>query len=132
MADIIADVLRTLKAERDKIDAAIQALQTDQPTVGAPIQAAVPLIDGRFAGKSLSLAAKAVLAESNRPMHVNELVEAIEQNGLVIASADKPNNVGAVLNGRMKRKGDVKRVDRGTWQIVELNEEEPSNPFDDM
>lgn len=127
--DPYAVVLGDLRAQRDKIDHAIAAIEAlrggatstpahhpDKPSAPSQSQR---MGAGAFLGLTIVDAAKKLLAHERRQLNNAEIVEKLGQGGLVLNSADKLNTVGSVLNRRFIQVGDVVRVGRGTWGLKE-------------
>lgn len=124
--DPYAIVLADLKAQRDRIDQAIQAIesvraggsQTAAPAGPQRPQEAV-IGDGAFHGMSISEATKKLLGIRKKQMTNTEILAELKAGGMVLTSADPLNTVGAVLTRRFKETGDIVRVERGTWGLKE-------------
>lgn len=149
--DPYAVVLNDLRAQRDKIDNAIAAIEalrghadgamalakSAQGHGAAIIRAEGP---GAFLGLTIVDAAKKLLARERRQLNNAEIVEKLKSGGLVLNSADAMNTVGSVLNRRFIQVGDVVRVARGTWGLKEwypnrsfkpsAKSDDPSRPTD--
>lgn len=122
--DAYAVVLADLKAQREKLDHAISAIEALRGTGGS--SSGPPrspenkgLGAGAFLGMTIVDAAKKLLAHERRQLTNAEIVERLRDGGLVLNSADKLNTVGSVLNRRFMQVGDVVRVGRGTWGLKE-------------
>ncbi len=62
-------------------------------------------------------AAKVVLSEMNKPMHVKDIVTEIEKRGLFKFGAKNP---AAVLSGALNKKSDTfDKTDSGTYCLKE-------------
>jgi hypothetical protein len=128
--DAYEAVLQDLRAQREKIDTAISAIEAlrPQPTtndvsikVGSSPEEVLTPSTGKFAGKTIAEAAEQVLSEAGGgPLHVSKIVDAITSQGVVITSADASNTVGSVLNRRAKEKGKLRRIGRGTWVLEDI------------
>lgn len=124
--DPYAIVLADLKAQRDRIDQAIQAIESVRAGgSSAGVQAAQPrpqdtaLGDGAFHGMSISEATKKLLGVRKKQMTNTEILAELKAGGMMLTSADPLNTVGAVLTRRFKDTGDIVRVERGTWGLKE-------------
>ena len=124
--DPYAIVLADLRAQRDKIDQAIQAIESVRATGAAqPSHAAQPartngaIGDGAFHGMSIAEATKKLLGIRKKKMTNTEILAELKAGGMVLTSVDPLNTVGAVLTRRFKETGDIVRVDRGTWALKE-------------
>lgn len=125
-SDPYAIVLADLRAQRDRIDQAIQAIESVRSGVG---QTAAPAAqsraqetsigDGAFHGLSISEATKKLLGIRKKKMTNTEILAELKAGGMVLTSADPLNTVGAVLTRRFKETGDIVRVERGTWGLRE-------------
>jgi hypothetical protein len=137
LSDPYAVVLADLKAQREKIDAAISAIESLRGVSSTPPQPAaekapVHMGAGAFLGMSIPDAAKKLLAHERRAMANPEIWEKLKAGGLHLNSADPVNTVGSVLSRRFDKIGDIVRVGRGTWGLVEWypgrNFKKPSAP----
>jgi hypothetical protein len=125
--DAYAVVLADLRAKRDQIDAAIQAIETLRASVGpAPAPQAAPLPNqtsqldaGAFLGMSIPDATKKLLSIKKQALNNAVIVTELKSGGMALKSADPLNTVGAVLSRRFHDVGDIVRVDRGTWGLKE-------------
>lgn len=124
--DPYAIVLADLKAQRDRIDQAIQAIELVRSGSSTGTQAAnsirapeTGLGDGAFLGLSIAEATKKLLGARKRNMTNSEILAELKAGGMVLTSADPLNTVGAVLTRRFKETGDIVRVERGTWGLRE-------------
>jgi hypothetical protein len=125
--DPYAVVLADLRAKRDQIDQAIQAIEsvrgggsyakTNSQLVaseGAPNDA------GAFLGISIADAAKKLLTIRKQAMGNADIAAALKQGGLVMsANTDPQNMVGSILTRRFEKVGDIVRVGRGIWGLKE-------------
>lgn len=119
---VIADLLR----QRDEIDTAIQAIQRVHTKVaagaaGAPTapSGARPEASGDFLGLSIAEAAKKLLSLRRRNMTTTEIAEGLKSAGYPMTAAEPGNVVGSVLARRFDNVGDVVRVARGQWGLLE-------------
>lgn len=126
-------VLADLKAKRDQIDAAIQAIEVlrhGPPSLANPAMAKKTIIGGAglpeesgvdgpgaFLGLTIVDAAIKLLKARRRSLTNAEIVAAFDAGGLILGSEDKLNTVGSVLNRRFNLTGDIVRVGRGTWGL---------------
>ena len=126
--DPYAVVLNDLRAQRDKIDNAIAAIESVRGNTAsasaAPEGGGANVADradgpGAFLGLTIVDAVKKLLARERRQMNNSEIVEKLKAGGLVLSSTDAMNTVGSVLNRRFMQNGDVVRVARGTWGLKE-------------
>lgn len=121
--DAYALVLADLKAQRDRIDQAIQAIEAIRGGASAQNQPAMhtnaPTQGGEFLGMSIADAAKKLLAMRRKPMNNTSILAELRSGGLVLTAADPLNTVGAVLSRRFHEVGDIVRVERGTWGLKE-------------
>lgn len=123
--DPYAAVLADLKAKRDQIDQAIQAiegLRTNAPATTSAASTPPPLAaDGRgaYLGMSIPDAAKKVLASRRQTMGNAEILAALKAGGLHLNSQQPINTIGSVLTRRFHVVGDIVRVGRGTWGLME-------------
>jgi hypothetical protein len=121
-------VLADLKAQRDRIDQAIAAIESVRGTGAAsrPVSAATPATSqpsvdepGAFLGMTIPDAAKKLLASRRKTLGNAEIVAAFKAGGLAMNSVDPINTVGSVLTRRFNTIGDIVRVGRGTWGLAE-------------
>ena len=134
-------VLDDLRKQRDKIDTAIQAIQVVRGMLpqtiamkGASASAVIGTIaadvdlprgadDGapkRFAGLSISEAAKKILADNpNQKMSSAEIGVALQAGNFPMTTNDPANTVASVLTRRFNNVGDIIRVSRGQWGLAE-------------
>lgn len=126
--DPYAVVLADLRAKREQIDQAIQALESlrggaapvpAKPNVvlGAPADDADG--PGAFLGMTIVDAAKKLLASRRRTLSNSEILAAFKTGGLALSSADPLNTVGSVLTRRFNQVGDIVRMGRGVWGLAE-------------
>ena len=124
--DPYAIVLADLRAQRDRIDQAIQAIESVRGGVSAsqwqapssngnhPAQE-----DGAFLGMSISEATKKLLQMRKKAINNTAILAELRAGGLVLTANDPLNTIGAVLSRRFNDIGDIVRVDRGTWGLKE-------------
>jgi hypothetical protein len=149
--DPYAVVLADLRAKRDQIDQAIQAIESVRGNAGAvrvnsQLSEAAPTPNdaGAFLGMSIADAAKKLLLIRKQAMGNADIAAALKQGGLVMsANTDPQNMVGSILTRRFEKVGDVVRVGRGIWGLkewypnrsfktkgaVEVATSEPSEPL---
>lgn len=118
-----AAMIADLRAQRDKIDVAIAALEALGGNGGAQVPASEQntAIDqpGAFLGMSIPEAAKKLLAAKRQPMKNPDIAAAFKAGGLHLNSKDPVNTVGAVLSRRADDFGDIVKVGRGTFGLKE-------------
>lgn len=119
-------VLADLRAKREQIDQAIQALESlrgapSVPSKGVPAVSIDASIDtpGAFLGMTIAEAAKKLLAAQRRVIGNVEMAAAFKAGGLALNSADPVNTIGAVLSRRAQNIGDVVKMGRGQWGLPE-------------
>ena len=126
--DPYAVVLADLRAKRDQIDQAIQALESLRgnaaPTTSKPATVRhTPADDadgpGAFLGMTIVDAAKKLLASRRRTLSNAEILAAFKSGGLAMSSADPLNTVGSVLTHRFNQVGDIVKMGRGVWGLAE-------------
>jgi hypothetical protein len=124
--DPYAVVLADLRAKRDQLDQAIQAIESVRSGVTGPGPTVVnfaggedPPDGGDYLGMSIAEATKKLLQRRRKQMNNTEVLAALKSGGMVLGSADPLNTVGAVLTRRSKDVGDIVKVDRGTWGLKE-------------
>jgi hypothetical protein len=124
--DPYAVVLADLRAKRDQIDQAIQAIENVRSGVAsvkgnspaAPENA--PNDAGAFLGMSIADAAKKLLSTRKQAMGNADIAAALKQGGVVMsANTDPQNMVGSILTRRFEKVGDIVRVGRGIWGLKE-------------
>lgn len=120
-------VLADLRAQRDKIDQAIQLIESLRgggAALAASSSAAasqdVAVNDpGAFLGMTIPDAARKLLAARRKTLSNSEIVTALKAGGLAMNSVDPINTVGSVLTRRFNTVGDIVRVGRGVWGLAE-------------
>lgn len=128
--DPYASVLADLKAKRDQIDQAIQAIESVRggATPKSSAEAfraeaaqggAIDDGPGAYLGLTIAEAAKKMLRTRRKALTNAELVAGFRAGGLVLNSVDEMNTVNAVLARRFQNNGDIVRVARGTWGLKE-------------
>jgi hypothetical protein len=123
--DPYAAVLADLRAQRIKIDHAIEVIEglrgggarvveavgtaAGTSTAGAVSQsvAAAPPVEGEFLGMTIVDAVKKLLATRRRAMSNPQIYDDLKRGGLVLTSAEPVNVVGSVLTRRFNQVGDV-------------------------
>ena len=121
--DAYAVVLADLRAKREQIDAAIQAIESIRSTgatAATPISnAAQNLEAGAFLGMSLPEATKKLLSIRKQALNNAAILAELRAGGVALNAADPLNTIGAVLSRRFHDVGDIVRVERGTWGLKE-------------
>lgn len=138
-------VLRDLRQQRDKIDAAIVAIESvrgissrpellglshsphlvEAPSLPIPASqvesaALAPTNHALpYVGMTIYEAAINALRAKGEVMANSAVTDAIQAGGLKLNAADPYNTVGSVLTRRFFDHGDVVRVGRGTWGLPE-------------
>lgn len=124
-------VLTDLRAKRDKIDQAIQAIldlrggSSPAPTASASKSQGLthPNDDitgpGAFLGMTIVDAAKKLLAAKRQPIGNVEMAAAFRAGGMGMTSADPVNTIGSVMTRRFNQVGDIVKIGRGTWGLAE-------------
>ena len=74
---------------------------------------------GVFLGKSIVEAAKMLLAARRQPLRNPDIATAFSAGGLVLNSKEPANTIGSVLGQRANDVGDIVKVGRGTWGLME-------------
>ena len=118
-------VLADLKAQREKLDAAISGIETmlgmriltSQASNGGSQN--TDLGPGAFLGKSIVDATKIFLKSRRQKQRTEEIVRALQDGGIAFKSENPINTVGSVLNRDWNSGGDIVRVDRGVWGLAE-------------
>lgn len=128
-ADPYAIVLADLRAQRDRIDTAIAALEGLRGSAGSHAKqtsasAAEPpelnggsISEGLLLGMSIADATIKVLSLRKRKMTTPEVLADLKAGGLALTSKDPGNVVNSVLYRRFQSVGDIVRVERGTWGL---------------
>ena len=101
-------VLNDLRAQRDRLDAAIRALEALVPEP-AP---------GAYRGMSLLAASKKVLETKGKCQRTRDILRALQEGGVALSGKSPINTVGAILNTQVKKGGDIVRVRRGVWSLA--------------
>lgn len=125
--DPYAAVLADMKAKRDQLDQAIKVIEALRSGGSAPAQAApqeepayaAVNAPGAFLGMTIPEAAKKLLAARKKTLTNPEIAKALKEGGLALQSADPVNTVGSVLTRRFNLVGDIVKVARGTWGLLE-------------
>jgi hypothetical protein len=125
--DPYAIVLADLRARRDQIDQAIQAIESvrggaasPRPNGAPPEPIGAPSAAGAYLGMSIADAAKKYLLMRKQASGNAEIAAALKQGGLVMSSnTDPQNTVGSILTRRFEKVGDIVRVGRGIWGLKE-------------
>lgn len=116
-------VLADLKARRDQLDQAIEAIEAIRggaSVSGVAVPPGAPAEGpGAYLGMSISDAAKKLLAARRQPLRNPEIAQAFKRGGLVLNSAEPVNTIGSVLTRRFNEVGDIVKVGRGTWGLKE-------------
>jgi hypothetical protein len=128
-ADPYAIVLADLRAQRDRIDTAITALEglrgsagshvkpTEASLVEPPEMIGGVISDGLLLGMSIADATNKVLSLRKRKMTTSEVLADLKAGGLALSSKDPGNVVNSVLYRRFQSVGDIVRIERGTWGL---------------
>ena len=112
--DKLSAVIADLRAERDKLTAAIEALEQ----LAGVEQHGVSSGGFSVRGMSISAAAKAYLQRTGRAQTAAEIAHAIEQAGIQHGSSSFPNTVRSSLIREMHSRHTFRRV--GTkWALAE-------------
>lgn len=123
--DPYAAVLADLKAKREQIDQAIQAIEALRggaaTTPAATPAGQVSPTDGpgAYLGLSIPDAARKLLTTRRQPMSNADIYAGLKAGGLHMNSADPLNTIGSVLTRRFNVVGDIVRVQRGIWGLQE-------------
>lgn len=121
--DPYAVVLADLRAKREQIDQAIQAIEGIRgalaPPAQSPAQGSLADEPGAFLGMSISEATRKLLLARKKALTNTEIAAGLQAGGLVLNPNDPINTVGSVLTRRFNQTGDIVRVDRGTWGLKE-------------
>lgn len=119
-------VLTDLREKKSDIERAIAAIEALMPkggvtmTFGPKAREASPAAKDERAGVPPTIigGAMAFLQAVDKPVHVSEIVKELTAKGVKMESGDVANTVGSILNRRLRTKGDVVRVGRGTWALA--------------
>lgn len=101
-------VLVELRAQRERLDAAIRALEALSPEPAC----------GGYRGMSLAAASKKVLEDKGRCQRTRDILRALQDGGVALSGKSPINTVGAILNTQLKKGGDIVRVRRGVWSLA--------------
>jgi DNA-directed RNA polymerase delta subunit len=117
-------VLADLRAKRDQIDQAIQAIEALRG--GAPVAGTKAALGsnptegpGAFLGMTIPDAARKLLGSRRQQLSTADIFAAFKAGGLHMTSADPINTIGSVLTRRFNTVGDIVRVGRGIWGLAE-------------
>jgi len=133
-------VLEDLKAQRDKLDAAIAGIETmlgmrslgpnKVEQVHPDLQRIEP---GAYLGMTIVDATVAFLKKKRKGMRTEEIVLALREGGIVFTSESPVNTVGSILNRNWNQGGEVVRISRGVWGLAEWHprlRKKPVSPLD--
>ena len=123
--DAYAAVLADLRAQRAKIDNAIEALEALIGVSPAESAESAQISDGAYTGMVIHDAAIALLRERGKPLGNAEIAKSLKAGGLKLNSADPVNTVGAVLSRRAQAASDIVKVGRGIWGLPEWEKPSP-------
>jgi hypothetical protein len=117
-------VLADLLAQRERIDAAISAIQAArggagaaaaQPSGGANSAKVEP---DSFFGMTVLEAAKKFLGMTKRPQKANAIADALKQGGYHFATDNALPTVASVLNRDDAKGGEIVRVGKGLFALA--------------
>jgi hypothetical protein len=118
-------VLADLKAQREKIDAAIAGIETMlgmKPLSSFASQEAQKLNDlvsGNFLGMTIVDATVKFLRAKRANQRTEDILSALKDGGIAFRSANPINTVGSVLYRDWLQGGELVRVSRGMWGLAE-------------
>jgi hypothetical protein len=127
-------VLADLRAQRERIDHAIQAVEMARAMKNSgstvpPVPAGAPKVDtgassqvienGAFFGMTIPEAVKKLLTIKKRNLPNADIAQGLETGGLVMQSENRINTINSVLTRRFQQQGDIVRVSRGVWGLRE-------------
>lgn len=116
-------VLADLRKKRDEIDAAIRAISAirggDSASPADQMRGPGRDEPGAFLGMSIAEAAKKLLSMRRKTLTSTEIAEGLKNGGLAMTAAEPVNVVGSVLARRFDSVGDIVRVARGQWGLLE-------------
>ena len=119
-------VLADLRSKRDRINAAIEGIETmlgianiESQDAGGPSDGKHRLGPGAFLGMSIADAAKKYLALKRENQRTEEILNALREGGIVLNGASPINVVGSVLNRNFTNGGDIVKVGRGVWGLAQ-------------
>ncbi len=143
----LAAVLSDLRQKRSRLDAAIRAIELllsgdnnsgvqNQPSGNIPFE----LVEftenksskevrrrGPFDGISILSATRKILSEAKEPRTASEIAALLVSGGYLAKSRNFGNTVAAVLNRCDKTGGDIIRVGKNLFTLVERNQALPSS-----
>jgi hypothetical protein len=119
-------VLEDLKARRDKLNAAIEAIEQMQGQVvlgalaslGTSGGSANQLRSDSFFGMGVGDAAVKYLGLVKAPKKIDQILTALEEGGLTHTSKNFYSTVFTALQRREQSEGDITRVKRGEWGLA--------------
>jgi hypothetical protein len=140
----LALVLADLRRKRERLDHAIAAIEellapggSTQPGAKQHSPSPFELIDpvdsksvqrrGRFDGLSILTATRDLLAEAKEPRTAVEIAQLLVSGGYQAKSRNFANTVAAVLNRCDKSGGDIIRVGKNLFTLVERNHALPAS-----
>lgn len=120
------EVLVDLRAKRERLDVAIQAIEAlirhQAPNGQSDPQEQTPKEDttqrASFLGMSILDASRKVLQNKGQSQRTKEILRALQAGGIALTGKSPINNVGAVLNTNLKKGGGIVRVKRGVWSLA--------------
>jgi hypothetical protein len=119
-------VLADLRAQRERIDAAIRAIEAliappppaTAPPAPPPPPKELAIAHGAFRGLSLLDASKKYLQSKGECQRTRDIVRALQHGGIALSGKSPINTVGAILNTSLKKGGGIVRVKRGVWSLA--------------
>ena len=111
-------VLADLKAQRERLDAAIEAIE--HVLGGGLVATGTVIRGGAFAGMKILEASKEYLSDVKRPQTTKQVSDALEQGGVSHQSKNWSNTVRTTLS-RLAEKLDsgLVRLDGGQWALAD-------------
>jgi hypothetical protein len=120
-----AAVLADLREQRARLDAAIRALEAVMAAPKAPTQVPIPLpaapaspaLAPDFQGMTVHEAALRYLQSKGVGQRTTQILQALQSGGVALTGKSPINSLGAILNGNLKRHGQIVKLKRGVWGL---------------
>jgi len=120
-----AAVLADLREQRARLDAAILALEAvmavpkaaTQAPLSLPAPPAVPAMAPDYHGMTVHEAALRYLQSKAVGQRTTQILQALQSGGVALTGKSPINSLGAILNGNLKRQGQIVKLKRGVWGL---------------
>lgn len=117
--------IKQMQAEYDRLLDELKSIEEMADRFGIPLskRSTDATAGGQLSGLTVRDAAYEVLAEHDRPMHLSELFEKLNESGVRIGGRDKKNSLFATIRGDQR----FVNLGRNTWDLKERQAETESN-----